>query len=66
MTVLDLDTIGLGYTLGTGRLYCDFAEFQKFAERILDRPILTHEFGSENVWNELRICYEDMVVEAMK
>jgi hypothetical protein len=55
---------GLGYTLATGRLYCDFAEFHAWAEKLAGRPIFTHEFADERVWAELREAFETEVFEA--
>lgn len=54
----DVELIGLGYTLATGRLWADVAKWHKFAEGLLDRPILTHEFASEDLWAELRRRFE--------
>jgi hypothetical protein len=54
---------GLGYTLATGRLFCDVAEFHGFAEKLLGRPIFTHEFGDQRTWDEMRERYEALVVE---
>ena len=31
-------SVGIGYTLATGRLFCDFSEFQRYAEELLGRP----------------------------
>jgi hypothetical protein len=34
--------VGVGYTLATGRLYCDFAAFQKFAsDRLISSRLCT-------------------------
>lgn len=63
MSAHDLSTVGIGYTLATGRLFCDFPEFQKYAEHLLDRPILTHEFGEKHLWDELRAAFEWMVTD---
>lgn len=50
-----------GYTAGS------FGDIQEYAERVLGRPIWTHEFGSEVLTKELRkaaktdflaICHE--------
>ncbi len=49
----------LGYTLGTGRLFVPIDIFHEWAERLLGRPILTHEFADENLWDELRGIFED-------
>lgn len=59
-----LDDVGIGYTLATGKLFCDLPEFQKWAEALLERPILTHEFAGEAMWDELRVAFETAVVEA--
>jgi hypothetical protein len=60
----ELATVGIGYTLATGRLFCDFAVFQSYAERLLGRPILTHEFATKALWTELREAFEVEVREA--
>ena len=33
-----------------------FADLHAYAERVLDRPILMHEFGDADVWAELRVA----------
>ena len=52
----------------TGYTASNFAHVQDYAERILGRPIFTHEFADEATVEELRlaakpdflaICYED-------
>lgn len=56
---------GLGYTLASGRLFCEFSDFQLWCERLLDRPILTHEFADEVVWDELRQAFESQITSAI-
>ena len=50
-----------GYTLATGRLFCDFPAFQEYASDLLDRPLMTHEFADAKVWDELREAFEAAV-----
>ena len=49
----------LGYTLGTGKLFANFPAFQEWAEELLGRPILTHEFADERTWLDLRGAFEE-------
>jgi hypothetical protein len=51
-------SVGVGYTLASGRLFAPMNEFQLFCERLLNRPILTHEFADEATWAELREKFE--------
>lgn len=37
----------------TGYLMCNFDQLHKFAEEIIGRPILSHEFGLDETWNKL-------------
>lgn len=39
----------------TGVLVGDFEEFQKYAEKVLGRSIMTHELRSEIIWEKLRV-----------
>lgn len=55
--------IGIGYTLATGRLFCDFHEFHSYAEKLIAQPIMTHEFGDQATWDKLRARYESLVRE---
>ncbi len=55
-----MSEIGIGYTLATGRLFCDVSEFHSFAERLLDRPIFTHEFADDELWDELRSTFKEV------
>lgn len=54
----DARALGIGYTLATGRMFCDFGEFHAFTEQLLGRPILTHEFAGARVWDEMRTEFE--------
>jgi hypothetical protein len=54
----------LGYTLGTGRLFVPMPEWHRFAEALLGRPILTHEFTDERLWAEMRATFEDALLAA--
>lgn len=54
----------IAYTLATGRLFCEFAEFQLAVEGLLGRPVLTSEFGSGGtVWEEARAEFERQMTE---
>ena len=55
--------VGIGYTLATGRLFCDIGAFHEYAEQLLARPMLTHEFADRALWNEMRERYEALVTE---
>lgn len=57
------ELIGVGYTLATGRLFCDVNRFHAHAEAIMGRPVLTHEFADEDTWTELRERFEAAVIE---
>lgn len=41
-------------TAATGTCVGSFASFQLFAEKLLGRPIMTHEFASHDTWEELK------------
>jgi hypothetical protein len=41
-------------TAQTGVLCCDFSDFHEYAERILERQIWTHEFGSASISMQLK------------
>ena len=38
----------------TGILAGPFEDLQNYAETILDRPIMSHEFGDKEVWAEIK------------
>lgn len=56
---------GFGYTLATGRLFCDFGEFHAWTEILMGRPIYTHEFGSDSLWTSMRDEFERQTLEIM-
>ena len=56
----------LGYTLGTGRLFVPMDVWHAWAERLLGRPILTHEFAEEALWNEMRTIFEEAAATRVK
>ena len=62
---MTLRDIGIGYTLATGSLYCDLGEFHAFAEWLLNRPILTHEFARDDTWRDLRTAFEQRVKDGV-
>lgn len=41
-------------TCYTGTLLCDFADFHEQAEKIMGRPVWTHEFVEPSLWAELK------------
>jgi len=41
-------------TIKTGKKLCEFYKLHQFAEWILNRPLMTHEFTQEKLWKELR------------
>lgn len=43
----------------TGYTCCNFGDFQLDAEKRLGRSIFTHEFGTEEVRDELKEVYRD-------
>ena len=38
----------------TGILMCDFSEVHKYIEKLLGRPVWTHELASEALWPEIK------------
>ena len=38
----------------TGILMCDMAEVHKYIEKLLDRPVWTHELASETLWAQIK------------
>ena len=54
----DLMLVGIGYTLASGKLFCDFAEFQRYAEGLMGEPLLTHQFADEKLWDLMRESFE--------
>lgn len=57
------DRVGIGYTLATGRLFCDIGLFHAYAEGLLFRPVMTHELADPSLWVEMRKRYEALVTE---
>lgn len=54
---------GFAYTVASGRLFCSMAYFQEQAEKLLGRPVLTHEFADGATWSDLRAALEDALTE---
>lgn len=44
----------------TGTLCGPFADFQDLAEQLLERPVLTHEFGDKATMQQLRACTREL------
>ena len=53
-------------TAYTGTLFCDFADFHKFAEARLGRTIFTHEMGFTLFWDEMKRNVSDDVLTMIK
>ncbi len=53
-------------TAFTGISTTNFGDFQGFAEKILGRPVWTHEFGSPAVWDELKELVRDEFLDICK
>jgi hypothetical protein len=45
---------GAVLTAFTGKMIGSFSDFHEYAEEILERPIMTHEFGWPDVWEPLK------------
>ena len=56
---------GFGYTLATGRLFAPMDKFHEWAEALMARSILTHEFADEALWDEMRERFEALFTEGM-
>lgn len=37
----------------TGVLMCDIDDLQKYVEEKLGRPVFTHEFAEQSIWDEI-------------
>ena len=44
----------LTVTAFTKILMVDMNDFHEYAEKLLERPIMTHEFALESVWKEIQ------------
>lgn len=38
----------------TGILMCDFSDVHEYIEKILGRPVWTHQLADEKIWNEIK------------
>lgn len=38
----------------TGYLMCDFADIHEYCEKLLGRPIFTHEFADQRLFDQIR------------
>lgn len=47
----------------TGICFSSFRDIHEFAERTLGRPILTHEFADEKLWEQLQDKLRPMIEE---
>ena len=52
------------YTVATGRLFMQMADFHRAAEECLGRPVMTHEFASQLTWRDLNTVLEEHFLEA--
>lgn len=62
---MNLEDIGVGYTIATGRLFCPFARFHKAVEEILGRPVFTHEFGNVELWETIKTTLESRIIQEL-
>ena len=38
----------------TGILMCNFSDVHEYIEKVLGRPVWTHELAQEEVWNKIK------------
>jgi hypothetical protein len=58
--VVDLTfTAEVGYSIASGKALAPFGEIHKAAEKLMGRPVWTHEFADEGFWELLRNAFED-------
>lgn len=43
----------------TGVLMCEFSKLHEYIEKILGRPVFTHEMANENVWKEIKEKFKE-------
>lgn len=55
---------GVEYSIATGRLFCPMEELHREIERLLDRPVFTHEMANARLWDEARRALEAELTEA--
>jgi len=53
------------YTIATGKLFCPFQEFHTESEKLLGRPIFTHEFADPALWEVLKGHFESKAITKM-
>ena len=46
--------IGAIITAHTGILCCDFDVYHEYIEKIMERPVFTHELADKGVFNEIK------------
>jgi hypothetical protein len=58
---------GFAYTLASGKMFCqNFGDFQEWCEKLLGRPIWTHEFARQELTDELQAAWEKQALEALE
>jgi hypothetical protein len=38
----------------TGTLLCNFSYLHEYIEKILERPVFTHELGNKDTWEDIK------------
>ncbi len=59
------ELVGIGYTIATGHLYAPMSAVHRYAEGLLGRPILIHEFADPAIWAALRAVLEGRATAEM-
>lgn len=62
-SVLDEISPEVAYSIATGRTFAPFGDIQEAAEKLLDRPVWTHEFASVDFFNRIRKAFEEAATE---
>lgn len=61
-----LERLTLTGSAATGRMMCEFDELHEYIERILERPVFTHEMGIDSIAKEIREKAQPDFVAAIK
>lgn len=55
--------IGLGYTIATGQLFCEFDDLRHQAEEWLGETIDPGDFADPDLWERVRVAWETSYYE---
>lgn len=61
----DLEKMGIGYSIASGRLFCKIEDLQPAIEELLGRKVYNFELANNYMWAQVQRAFERKIREEL-